>query len=459
MARVYFRYAKGVLADLAKKYGEPTRKLVQRLQAREAAGEKIVWPREEAPKNGTWWLDYRNAAGARTYASTKATTKGEAEVKLRERLASTEDIKAGRAPAHRGERPMDIESVAEKVLAAKAGLPSYEADLSTFKNHVIPAFGRKFLAEVTAAEVDEFVQAKLRAGYQHGTVKQMLQRLSSCYTWARKARVYYGPNPLEDADGVVVPGRSPKSLTEAQLDRFLEVAGPWTLLFQVAGILGPRKGELCGLQWRDFVEDFQFPDGEVGPALHIQRSYATPYPKGKKERIVPVPQDIAEALRKARETATSRWIFPNSRGRMRKSYFKPVPIFLRCCVDAGIVSGWAVKCECGYEAELPEKRSVTCPTCDVLLVPRGIPPDMTFRHLRSTAATRLGDVRQAQELLGHAALATTARHYVAGNLSAVRDTLNNRATRRTARSQRRDKHGTLDVPAGPSSSRSAAKAQ
>lgn len=456
MARVYFRYSKGVREELAAKYGEPMTKVIKRLKAREEAGEKIVWPRETAPSNGTWWLDYRNPSGERAYDSTTAATKGAAEQKLRDRLNEVDDIRAGKNPV--SGKPMRFEDAAASMLAARVGSPSYRWDEMYLRRHVVPVIGKKYLIEVTSVVVDEVGALMRTRGYAPATICMAYARIHYVFTWARKAQVFMGQNPMDDVSPVVIPKRSPKSFSDEQLDRFLAAAGRWGLLFQVASILGPRKGEMCGLQWTDFIEEFEYPDGVVGPVLHIKRSYDKPHPKGKRERLVPVPDDVAEALVAARAESRSRYVFPAPSGLMRKDgNFDPNDIFRRTCIRAGLVRAWRVTCQCGHDEEMPKRGTPSCPRCKTLLLPKPIPVDMTFRHLRSTAATRVGDLRKAQALLGHASATTTEKHYHAAELDALREAMSDRAVRRRARAQARDKGGTPPPTIQQASSRKRSK--
>lgn len=367
--------------------------------------------RKEAPRNGTWWIDFAGADGARRQERTPARTETEAERYAQEASQRAYGVRTGVTSALPSEF-LTFTEAARRYRATVSHLVSYPQIEVYLSKHLEPNIGRKLLQEITPADVDALA-AKLMKRLSPGTVQQALIRVSAVYTWARRSRIYRGENPVSEAAKVDVPTRAPRALTAPQLQALLDAAGPWRLVFLVAAWCGLRKGEVSGLLWEDVDLEAEL--------LHVRRSYDRATTKGRKERVVPLPSWLAEELRQARTEARSPLVFPNRDGRMRThGNFRAHDSFRRALVRANLVKGWRLACGCGHVEETPVKAARPCAHCGASVLPRGIPLDMTFRHLRSTCATLLGDLRLAQVMLGHSSPQVTARHYHAAELAALR---------------------------------------
>ncbi|WP_051192016.1 tyrosine-type recombinase/integrase [Microbacterium luticocti] len=147
-----------------------------------------------------------------------------------------------------------------------------------------------------------------------------------------------------------------------------------TLMLRLANELGMRRAEVAQIHpVNDLVQDL------VGWSLIV-------HGKGAKQRVLPLPNDIADVLRDAPEG----YLFPNPQG--------------------GPLS----------------------PHWVGTLVSRALPAGTTMHQLRHLCATEIHeqthDLRLVQTLLGHASLATTQR-YVAIDDSKVRDAVALRSLR------------------------------
>lgn len=372
--------------------------------------------REEAPAYGAWYLDYTDAAGKRQQPKCPARTRTEAQQHLLEVEAQVwrqrQGLELGAA------RPITFGDAAKEYRETIRHLVSYrQADIQ-LRVYLEPAFGKLLLTDISPADVDAFI-SRLRttggpagAGLAPGTLRLLQIRLSAVYTWAKRKRLFKGDPPTREASRVKVPKRMPRSLTPEQLEKLMDAAGQWWLLYLTDIYAGPRKGELLALRWEDI--DFE------KNLLHVARSYDRDTTKGGNDRTIPLHPHLRAALLKARETSTSPFVFPNPKGGMRTRNFDASTPFKRALVRAGLVRAWRVSCACGYAAELPARRAVQCPTCSTALLPAAMPLELTFRHLRSTFASMLGDLRVAQEALGHSEPSTTAKHYVGVNMEQLR---------------------------------------
>ena len=124
--------------------------------------------------------------------------------------------------------------------------------------------------------------------------------------------------PRNPADGVTLPKTNTTSkrvLTDKELDSFMEAikADPlWHDFFYTELTTGLRRGEICGLQWKDF-------DSEAG-TLQISRTLhrkpgggfevgETKTRTGKRKILLP--ESTAGILRKRKKATPSEWIFFN----------------------------------------------------------------------------------------------------------------------------------------------------
>ena len=122
--------------------------------------------------------------------------------------------------------------------------------------------------------------------------------------------------PQNPADGVTLPKAnitSKRVLTDKELDDFMEAikADPlWYDFFYTELTTGLRRGEICGLQWKDF-------DGEEG-TLQVSRTlHRTPgggfevgeTKTGTGKRKILLPQSTADILQERQKAALSEWIF------------------------------------------------------------------------------------------------------------------------------------------------------
>ena len=388
MARAYFRRKKGVTSK-----------------------------RQEAPAHGTWWVDYRDAAGSRRQERVPtARTKAEA-LEYAQRLAQRAwELRKG--IAQEAPEALTFTAAASRYREAVRHLASFRQIDYVLTTHIEPEIGRKLLAEVTPEDID-VMAARLRNHLKPSTLQRVLLQGGAVYTWAkRRARIFRGQSPFADASRIVVPRRSPRALTPQQLRAVLSAAGAWRPLFGFAALTGARKGEVCGLRWDDL-------DLAAG-LVHIRRSYGRDTTKGGKERVVPLHPLLVPILEAMQREARSPFVFPARDGTMRtERTFNAQQAFRRACVRAGVVAGWTASCRCGHTETLQSNGRHPCPKCSAPLTPRAIPPPFSFKHLRSTYATLLGDPRAAQELLGHSHIDITAGHYLATSFARLREVVRN----------------------------------
>ena len=222
--------------------------------------------------------------------------------------------------------------------------------------HILPRLGERVAAELTAAEINDYIQ-QLQEDYSPKLVREiggLLLRIVGM------AGVGYG-------EDVTLPKVRQKA-----------VEGVGVLLTAYTGL---RLGELCGLQWQDV-------DAGAG-LLHIQRTVERIAQTGGKtcltvqppktensERWVPIPKEMLRMLQTARKQPdsyllTGREIVPDPRAMQ----YRYKVLLERCGV---------------------RYRNFHC-----------------LRHSYATRCVERGvDVKSVSELLGHADVRTTLRLYV-----------------------------------------------
>jgi integrase len=409
MARVYFRYSEEVLDGLAAEHGLLRKGLIGALQKREALGQKVVWPRQEAPGNGAWYLDYRDAGKARQQPVTTARTKSEALAKLRDAQNDVEDARAGRRPGRF--RPTRFGDAVAQLLEQRKGTKGYTMHELNYRLHIVPSLGRKFLTEITPGDV-EALALRLSRGESGksklgpSTVNQVITRISMVYTWAKKRKIFWGESPTREAKRLKIPKRLPKRLTSEQVLRLLANSGRWHDLFWFAATTGLREGELCALRWAHLVLDTD------APHIIVSASHDSDTPKDFEERVVPIPDLVVRMLRRRRDESMSQYVWPGADGNMQLFADNVYgDAFKEAATRAGLVQGFRFTCACGNRFFAPTRRPRTCPQCKAKVLPRVVPGQFTFRHLRSTYASALGSAELAQKALGHTELKTTLVHY------------------------------------------------
>ena len=122
-------------------------------------------------------------------------------------------------------------------------------------------------------------------------------------------------NPTEGPTAPKPNYKPKKILNEQELEIFLDLIRKdevWYEFFYTELMTGLRRGEICGLMWKDFDE--KKGTLSVSRTLHSKGMGmfalgATKTSQGT--RTIILPQSIVELLRQRKKRAVSQWIFPN----------------------------------------------------------------------------------------------------------------------------------------------------
>ena len=194
-------------------------------------------------------------------------------------------------------------------------------------NQINPYLGNRPLSALTTQEIQKFYNAikkngRVKSDKKHGTeiadsmVRKVHLMLHEALDMAVKQRLLVS-NPT---NGTTLPKNNyaPKQiLNDKQLNRFIEAIKTdkrWCDFFYTEITTGLRKGEICGLKWEDFDEQYG--------TLKIKRSIGktvngvmligeTKTETGSREILLP--PSTVELLRRRKISSVSEWIFPNLR--------------------------------------------------------------------------------------------------------------------------------------------------
>jgi integrase len=297
--------------------------------------------RRRRAKKDVWLVDYRDASGARQRltAPTKDAAENLLSEKIRERqhpgaLSPDRDITLSEY------KDRWLEMIESEVKPRT--LASYTQLLDL---HIVPAFGRVRLRELSRAMIKRLLLKKREAGLGKNSVRLIRATLSVMLSDAVDDGILLAnpalnlgrrqrgrPDKLSAADRV----RNIRPMSQAELGTFLaaaqEVTPLYAPLFPVLAHAGLRPGEAYALQWADI--DF------ANRRIRVERAWSAgrvETPKTGGGRTVDMSEHVVRALRRLRAKRNERklknpsddlppWVFcteagtPLDESRVRKNF-------------------------------------------------------------------------------------------------------------------------------------------
>lgn len=264
---------------------------------------------------------------------TKEAAEFERKVKAKEvvsraeakQIAAQEREEAAKAAAEEARLPT-LERFATEKFMPKIAVDCAENTRSSYQTNldkwIIPAVGGIKMKDITPADLQGILDGMKAQGKAHGTVQKVHVVLSSLFRTAKKAKVIQ-TNPMNDVDkpdprpDEVIKNEAELALTAEELSYVLDCISQeplkWQAFIALAADTGARRGELCGLLWKDV----DWKSGMIRIEGNLQYTkekgvYRT-IPKTKKVREVDLGPDTLTILRAWRteqsEKCISQWVF------------------------------------------------------------------------------------------------------------------------------------------------------
>lgn len=266
--------------------------------------------------------------------------------------------------------------------------------------HIYPMLGNMLLTEITPAMVSKLLVDFQKSGYAHATTIKLYNILNGIFEMAflddsipiNPMLKVKRPAPRKDE---ATKEESEKALTVKELSYVLSCVEneplKWQVYINLAADTGLRRGECCGLQWRDI----DFKRGTITIRRNLQYTatagvYETS-PKNGKTRVVDVGTDSLDLLRRLwaeqARTCVSKWVF--TQDGTSEAMFPQSPT--------------------RYFKKFGEKYGV-----------KNCHPHLLRHSSASIAITSGADIVSVSERLGHSDTAVTLRMYAHANEESIR---------------------------------------
>ncbi|WP_373739379.1 tyrosine-type recombinase/integrase [Jeotgalibaca porci] len=147
---------------------------------------------------------------------------------------------------------------------------TYENSVFKFEQHILPKFGHLLLANITPDYCQKVV---LNWAEYYQEFSNLISLTSRVFDYARLTLKVIDDNPIKDIIRPVTKDKTPYEsphYDREQLAHFLSCAdqidAQTSILFRLLAYTGCRKGEILGLQWRDY--------DEISNSIRIERTAA-----------------------------------------------------------------------------------------------------------------------------------------------------------------------------------------
>ena len=184
---------------------------------------------------------------------------------------------------------------------------SWQTDVSILKNHLLPAFGKKYLDEISRSDIIKVHQGRLDAGGAPGSANRLVIMMRYIYNLA--CNKWFVPginrNPTKGIPLFEENNMRERFLSPIEIKRLYSAIkiSPNTMLRYIIPMLiltGARKQEVLRARWEDF--DFD------------SRSWRIPMTKSGKARHVPLSDQTLVLLGEIQSQRLSEsFVFPNPR--------------------------------------------------------------------------------------------------------------------------------------------------
>jgi integrase len=197
-------------------------------------------------KNTAWWIDYR--ADGRRIREKVGPSKALADKVLRKRQV---EIAEGRFLNVRKVRRYLFAAAAERFLDySEANKKSFKRDRCIVHKHLLPAFGKRFLNEITSWDVERYKAAR-KTGPKPATVNRELACLKTIFNKA----IHWDMTDKNPVRGVKLfreNNRRDRYLTTDEIPVLIRESAPHLRPLVITALnTGMRLGEILALTWKD----------------------------------------------------------------------------------------------------------------------------------------------------------------------------------------------------------------
>ena len=203
-------------------------------------------------------------------------------------------------------------------------------DISRHANWIGPEFDDMLIADITKTHVSRFVLKMQDAGLAPATIRTTIGQLST--TLALAVELDFVPRNV--AKGLRLPrvnNRRTDFLTVTQVAAFLaaskdcdQIVGSRMLM--LLALTGARLGEATAAQW----DHVRLDDGV----------WYLPSQKSGRPGVIYLSEAAKDVIRKLTPVRRNQYLFPGHRGNDQLA--RPIRLFRRLCLEAGIPSGYRI---------------------------------------------------------------------------------------------------------------------
>jgi integrase len=181
------------------------------------------------------------------------------------------------------------------------------------------------LDKIGIREIEKFLSVKASESSAH-TVRRVYVHLSSAFETAKRWE-YVSENPFRRVDKPKIKEVAPKFIKKAEFKKLLDVIDDTDFreLVITAVSTGMRGGEIRALLWKQI--------DLIGRVVHIQNT-ETFQTKSKKNRVIPMSENLYRLLAKRKERAVCEFVFHNRMEQISENDLSKT--FKRYVLDAGI---------------------------------------------------------------------------------------------------------------------------
>lgn len=372
---------------------------------------KAVFVRDSFTKRGdSWRLSYHavyqdGTRGDRRWATLKERGKRAANVEADALLAALTAAASSEAEASPTLRFLYEEHIKRQVSTGSIEQSTYNGYL--YNARLLGWMGDMHVSDVTEDDAARYIAELNAEGYAPSTIREQLRVVQKTLTRAIEDG-YIRKNPARALRGPKGGETKPSALTAEETQRLLEVTSHLTGLLPVAIMLalstGMRRGEACGLTWRDIDFDKGLIVIERSIAMDVDGAWYLKDPKtSRSRRRLPMEPRLRQILITRRDAQS------------------------RNCDSANIPFSESFYVLGDIDGSFMEPNEVTRrfgAVADAFSIADG---ECGYHWLRHTFATRMFergvDVRTVSAWLGHADPAITLRYYVDLNEDALAESV------------------------------------